>query len=122
MAYAATVFNVLIASPGDVQDERDIIREVVYEWNATHSRSRKIVLQPIGWETHSHPEMGDRAQGVLNRQVLEDADLLVAVFWTRIGTATGEAPGGSVEELTRHMDAGKPAMVYFSDTPAPPER
>src|ERR1700716_3442973 len=114
MSYASTVFNVLIASPGDVNAERDLAREVVYEWNASHSRSRKIVLQPIGWETHSHPTMGDRAQSILNEQILKDADLVVAIFWTRIGTPTGEAPGGSVEELQRHMTENKPAMVYFS--------
>ncbi len=114
MSYKATVFNVLIASPGDVGTERNIARDVVYEWNASHSKARKIVLQPIGWETHSHPSMGGRAQGILNKQILEDADLLIAIFWTRIGTPTGEAPGGSVEELKLHMAAGKPAMVYFS--------
>jgi len=121
MPYEATVFNVVIASPSDVQTERDLAREVVYEWNASHSRSRKIVLQPIGWETHSHPTMGDRAQGILNKQILRDADLLVAMFWSRLGTPTGEAPGGSVEELQRHMNEQKPAMVYFSAVSAPLE-
>jgi len=115
--YQATVFNVLIVSPGDVEAERRVARDVVNEWNATHSRSRKIVLQPVGWETHSHPEMGDRAQEVLNRQILDDADLLVGIFWSRIGTPTGDAPSGSVEELQRHMESGKPTMVYFSDAP-----
>lgn len=119
MSYAATVFNVLIASPGDVAIERDFAQEVVQDWNAANSRSRKIVLQPIRWETHSHPMMGDRAQGILNEQILKDADLVVAIFWTRLGTPTGVAPGGSVEELQRHMAEGKPTMVYFSDVHAP---
>jgi hypothetical protein len=122
MPYQATVFNVLIASPGDVQDERNIVREVIQEWNAVNSKSREIVLNAVGWETHSHPTMGDRAQGVLNKQLVDDADLVVAVFWTRIGSPTGEAPGGSVEELSRHMDAGKPAMVYFSSQPVEPDK
>ncbi len=72
---------------------------------------------PIGWETHSHPSMEDRAQGVLNGQILNDADLLVAIFWTRIGTPTGEAVSGSVEEIEKHVKAGKPAMIYFSSAP-----
>lgn len=117
MPFKATVFNVLIASPGDVDLERNIVREVVYEWNAIHSSATGIVFQPVGWETHSHPSMGDRAQGVLNEQILKDADLLVAIFWTRLGTPTGEAASGSVEEIERHVQAGKPAMVYFSSAP-----
>jgi hypothetical protein len=57
----------------------------------------------------------------LNNQILRDADLLVAVFWTRIGTPTGEAVSGSVEEIERHLGAGKPAMIYFSDAPVRPD-
>ncbi|TOH23138.1 DUF4062 domain-containing protein, partial [Vibrio parahaemolyticus] len=62
MSYNARVFNVMIASPGDVASERSIIRDVIYEWNAVHSSSRNIVLLPIGWESHSSPEMGHSAQ------------------------------------------------------------
>lgn len=117
MSYTATVFNVMIASPGDVEIERDLARDIIHEWNAIHSPSRGMALMPIGWETHSHPSMDDRAQGVLNKQILKDADLLVAIFWTRIGTPTGEAVSGSVEEVERHVTAGKPAMIYFSSAP-----
>lgn len=121
MPHRSTVFNVLIASPMDVEPERKIARDIILEWNAINARSRRMLLQPIAWETHAAPEMGDRAQAILNRQIVDDADLLVAIFWTRIGTDTGEAPGGSVEELRRHMAAGKPAMVYFSDAVAKAE-
>lgn len=117
MSYAATIFNVMIASPGDVPLERQLAREVIHEWNAIHSPSRNMVLMPIGWESHSYPSMEDSPQGVLNKQILEEADLLVAIFWTRIGTPTNEAVSGSVEEIERHVKAGKPAMVYFSSAP-----
>ncbi|MER1941174.1 hypothetical protein ABS755_10760 [Castellaniella sp. FW104-16D08] len=117
MSYIAKTYNVMIASPGDVASERAIIRDVVYEWNVVHSSSRKIVLLPIGWETHSSPEMGASAQAIINNQVLEKCDLLVGVFWTRIGTATDGYPSGTVEEIERHIDTGKPTMLYFSSQP-----
>jgi len=117
MSYSATTFNVMIASPGDVASERAIVRDVVYEWNAVNSNSRKVVLLPVGWETHSSPEMGARAQTVINRQVLSKCDLLVGVFWTRIGTATERHLSGTVEEIEEHIAAGKPAMLYFSSQP-----
>jgi len=117
MSYSAKVFNVMIASPGDVASERAIIRDVIYEWNAVHSFSRNIVLLPIGWESHSSPEMGASAQEIINNQVLEKCDLLVGVFWTRIGSATTEYASGTVEEIERHIDSGKPAMLYFSSQP-----
>lgn len=107
----------MIASPGDVASERAIVRDVVYEWNAVHSNSRKIVLLPVGWETHSSPEMGAPAQQIINRQILEKCDLLVGVFWTRIGTPTEKHLSGTVEEIEEHISAGKPAMLYFSSQP-----
>jgi hypothetical protein len=84
MPYAAEVYRVMIASPRDVPLERGLIREVIHEWNSIHAEDKELVLMPIGWETDSSPAMGDRAQAILNKQVLKDCDLLVAVFWTRL--------------------------------------
>ncbi|MGV7235166.1 MAG: hypothetical protein ACQ9ET_02810 [Nitrosomonadaceae bacterium] len=117
MSYAAKVFNVMIASPGDVASERAIIRDVIYEWNAVHSVSRAIVLLPIGWESHASPEMGGSPQEIINDQVLDKCDFLVGVFWTRIGTPTTEYASGTVEEIEKHIESGKPAMLYFSSQP-----
>lgn len=117
MSYDAKVYNVMIASPGDVASERAIIRDVIYEWNAVHSQSRNVVLLPIGWETHSSPEMGASAQAIINKQVLDKCDLLVGVFWTRVGTATDDYASGTVEEIELHIDTGKPTMLYFSSQP-----
>lgn len=117
MSFEASVYKVMIASPSDVDSERGIIRQVIHEWNSIYSEDMRIVLMPVGWETHSAPSMRGRPQAVINRQILKDCDLLVAVFWTRLGTPTGESPSGTVEEIEEHLEAGKPAMIYFSSTP-----
>jgi len=65
--------------------------------------------------------MGNRAQAIINEQVLEQCDLLVAVFWTRLGSPTGKSPSGTVEEIRKHIEAGKPAMLYFSNAPVRPD-
>lgn len=120
MGYTARILEVMIASPSDVVKERNLIRDIVHTWNAIHAKRMHIVLMPVGWETHSAPAMGDRPQGILNKQLLDDADILVAAFWTRIGSHTGTAISGTVEEICRHVEAGKPAMLYFSSTPVQP--
>lgn len=121
MPYRAKVYKVMIASPGDVPREREVIRDLIHEWNAVHSEKEDIVLMPVGWESHSSPSMGERAQAVINKQVLADCDLLIAVFWTRLGSPTGKARSGTVEEIEKHLSAGKPAMIYFSSVPVVPE-
>jgi hypothetical protein len=55
MSYKANVYQVIIASPGDVARERQIAREIVFEWNAINSRDKKICLLPLSWEYNSTP-------------------------------------------------------------------
>ncbi|TCB12268.1 hypothetical protein [Acinetobacter sp. ANC 5045] len=117
MSYIATVIPVMIASPGDVLQEREEVRKAIYNWNDINSKNTSMILNPIGWETHGAPEMGDRAQALINKRLLNECDLLIAVFWTRIGTPTGGYESGTVEEIERHMAEGKPTMIYFSKTP-----
>lgn len=122
MAYQATVIPVMIASPSDVPNERRIVREVVNEWNYVNSQSRRIVLMPTEWETHTAPELGSStAQELINTRVLKHCDLLIGVFWTRMGTPTNGAASGTADEIERHVEAGKPALVYFSSAPVVPD-
>lgn len=120
MSYDARVFTVLVASPGDVQEERKAIAEIIHEWNYLNSRERSVVLLPLRWETHAHPELGAGPQAIINRQIVDDCDMAVGVFWTRLGTPTPEAESGSAEEIARVGESGKPVMMYFSNAPIPP--
>lgn len=117
MAFQATVVQVMIASPSDVPSERSTIRSVLGEWNDLNAERERIVLLPVAWESHAVPQMGARAQDIINRDVLARCDLLVAAFWTRLGSPTGESPSGTVEEIRKHIADGKLAMVYFSEAP-----
>lgn len=121
MSYEATIYQIMIASPSDVIKERQIIRDRILEWNSINSFDKKIVLMSIGWETHTAPVMGDRPQEIINKQILNNSDLLIGIFWTRIGTPTGEAISGTVEEIEKHVKLGKPAMIYFSKVPVLPD-
>jgi len=116
MSYTPTAYKVMIASPGDIIKERDIIRDVIADWNSAHSEARNIVLMPIGWETHSVPDTGRRPQAIINDQ-LKGCDILIGVFWTRIGTQTADYNSGTIEEIEKHIKTGKPAMLYFSNSP-----
>ena len=120
MTFQANVLRVMIASPGDVAEERKAITEEILRWNDANTFARKLVLLPVKWETHSTPQHGDHPQAIINRQLLDDADIIVAVFGTRIGTPTQGYISGTVEEIKRHVAAGKTAKVYFSDVPVPP--
>jgi len=114
MPYFANVYRVLIASPGDVLEERNVIKEVIHEWNVINSETRGIVLLPVMWETHAAPESGTKAQAVINRDMVDGCDLAVGAFWTRLGTPTDEHESGTAEEIQKMCSSGKFVMIYFS--------
>lgn len=114
MPFDAKVFKILIASPGDVDEERQAIPEVISRWNNTNAEANGVVLLPVKWETHSAPLMGDRAQGVINNQIVTSCDMAIGVFWTRLGSPTGASESGTAEEIEWFIENDRPVMVYFS--------
>ena len=121
MPYSATVFSVFIASPSDVIKERELVRQIINDWNVINARHHGVILQPIGWESDTYPALGLGPQEQINKQLLTAADLLIGIFWTRIGTPTKDYESGSVEEIKRHFEAHKPVMLYFSNRPVTPD-
>jgi nucleoside 2-deoxyribosyltransferase len=66
------------------------------------------------WESHGRPLQGERAQAILNRQIIAEADLVIALFSARLGTPTVATESGSAEEIQFCLERGKPVAVYFS--------
>ena len=104
-----------LCGPGDVAKEMTIAQEVITEWNLQHGESSGFWIKHGHWSTDSHPDLSDRPQGVINRQVIDDSDLIVAIFWSRFGTPTGVADSGTEEEIRRGVKLRRKVMVYFSD-------
>lgn len=122
MSFRSDVYRVLIASPSDLEEERRTATDVINEWNALHAVAEGIVLLPVKWETHATPKAGVRPQGAINRQLVTTSDLLVGMFWTKLGTNTGVAESGTAEEIDQFVASGKPAMLYFSSRPIDPNK
>jgi hypothetical protein len=110
--------NVGIASPRDVAAERDAVVRVLNYWNVRH---RELMLNAVGWEAASTPTLGDHPQNILNREVIEHCQLLVAVFWSRLGMPTPNAASGTVAEIEHFIRVKGPGrvMLYFCTRPLP---
>jgi len=119
--YKATVIEVFIASPSDIIQEKNCFREIVDEWNVINSKKRMAILKPVEWEQNVYSSLeGQEPQAIINKQILEKADLLVGIFWTRIGTPTKDYESGTIEEIKKHMQRNKPIMLFFSNVPVVP--
>lgn len=120
MSFVAQTYQVLIASPSDLAEERQVVTEAINGWNALHANAELVVLLPIKWETHAIPESDVRPQEAINQQLVHKSDILIGMFWTKFGSTTGVAESGTVEEIDQFVAAGKPALLYFSTRPINP--
>jgi len=69
MAFSATVYRVLITSPGDVAAERDIVERAIIEWDDEHAQDRGVVFLPVRWE-RTPPRGGVTGQEAINEALL----------------------------------------------------
>ena len=117
MSYQATIYKILLSAPNDIIQEIPIIRETIASWNTINAFTSKKYLDLIHWKTHTYPQAGESPQKIINRQIVDDADILIAIFWTRFGTKTEDYESGTIEEIERTIESGKPTLVYFSKQP-----
>jgi hypothetical protein len=119
MSYEALVYNVMIASPSNVNEERQAIREAIFEWNYKHSITNWMILIPLGWEKHSAPLLGEgqeeRPQAIINDMVLKHVDVLICIFKDWLGSPTGKAASGTIKKINQHHSLGKPVLLYFGE-------
>lgn len=121
MTFQATVVQVLIASPSDTSEHRDAIEGCLNRWNISRAVGSSVMLLPRRYETSAVPQMGTDGQSVINNQLVKDADVVIAVFANKLGSATPRALSGTVEEIKEAHEAGKHVHVYFSSAPVPRE-
>jgi len=119
MAKNSITLYVLIASPSDTALERQVISEVIRDWSSANADTGQFTLQDYRWELDSVPEIGAPPQEILNRQLVDRADIMIAVFSSRLGSPTNVALSGTVEEIERAASAQKPVLIYFSNAPLP---
>lgn len=119
MPIPVTAYKVLIGSPSDVSPERKIVESAIHTWNSMNGLDKEKILIPVMWESDSVPLQGDRPQGILNNLMVKKCDIIIAVFWSRLGSDTGAEKSGTVEEIKYFIKERRPALVYFSTQPLP---
>lgn len=116
--FTANVLKVLIATPGDTADEVEAINKSIHSWNGRRAEGESVMLLPRHWKSDTVPLVNPGgAQSVIDSQIVDDSDIVIAVFDSRLGKATQDAVSGTAHEIERTAEAGKPVHVYFSNEP-----
>jgi hypothetical protein len=98
--YSTTTYRLLISAPRDVpESDISVVEKATNRWSIVYGPQFGAAVVPMHWRQHSAAEHGSRPQASLNKQLVEQADILLALFWHRLGSPTGEAESGTVEEI-----------------------
>jgi hypothetical protein len=116
------VVRVVVVSPGDVQRERNLLQRVVNDLNDGVAQLLGCRLSLWRWETDAHSGLHlEGPQGQIDEAMrIEQADVVIGIFWNRFGTPTHDAQSGTEYELRRAWSAWKKqqrpqVMLYFCE-------
>ena len=125
----ALPLRIFLVSPGDVGDEREVVRVCVEEHNARRRGETNVTYEVVGWERVRGTAR--RPQEAIN-ELIAESHFLIALFKGSWGSEPGSPWGytsGTEEELfTGLLELGRAerpmrdVWVAFLDHPAPAEQ
>ncbi len=120
--------RVVLASPSDVQPERDILPSVIEELNRDMGTLLDIDLKLYRWETDAYPGFHPEGpQGLIDGILqIDDCDVLIGIFWKHFGKPTKSADSGTEHEFLTAYKTWKKTqrpqiMMYFKEAPYSPK-
>ena len=116
------IVRAFLASPGDLEEERKAIRDVVDEFNESWANELGYQIELVGWE-ETVAGFG-RPQHLINKD-LDRCDLFLGMIWKRWGTPpdlNGDYSSGFEEEFERSIvrceQTGSPEIsLFFKQVP-----
>jgi hypothetical protein len=116
-----TEYRLIIASPSDVYEERKAVFDAIAELNMQLEASN-VSVRALGWEGSASPGIGADPQAVINKQLFQSYDMLIAIFGTKLGAPTTSARSGSIEEIDKAISnrasvfEDQRIQIYFKDS------
>ena len=113
-------YHVFLASPGDMDPERQEVRRFFDQYNRTTARQWGVRFVVVDWEGYATAGVG-RGQAVITEQTLEQfrdsLALVIGLMGQRFGSSTGTHKSGTQEEFEwayeSHEKTGFPEIKLF---------
>jgi hypothetical protein len=113
-------YHGFLASPGDVNDERQMVRQFFEHYNHHTAQLWGVRFEVVDWENYATIGVG-RPQELITAQTLmrfrDSLALVIGIMGQRFGSPTGKAESGTEEEfnwaLQSHQPSGFPEIKWF---------
>lgn len=122
MPKKATIYDVLVSCPSDVKQFVRVLEKTINKFNYLYGKEKDIILRVVYWSKNVYSQYGGSPQEIINQQIVDSADMCVAVFCTKFGTSTDDFDSGTEEEITRIINMKKQIFLYFLDKPVSPSQ
>src|SRR6185369_14882398 len=113
-------YHVFIASPGDVNEERQMVRQFFDRYNRHIAQLWGVRFEVVDWENYATIGIG-RPQELITKQTLQrfkdSLALVIGIMAQRFGSPTGNTESGTQEEflwaLNCNQRVGFPEIKWF---------
>lgn len=110
--------RVFLASPGDVCPERNSVKAILQDINETFLLDKGLALELVTYEEDTFPDYGDHAQYLIDKQISEDNEIIIVIFWSTLGYKIPNNLTGTLHEFNEAIKSynkrGYPRiMLYF---------
>jgi hypothetical protein len=113
-------YHVFLASPADVNEERQVVRQFFDRYNQSIARLWGVRFEVVDWENYASIGVG-RPQELITQQTLDrfkdSLALVIGLMGQRFGSPTGKVGSGTEEEfrwsLAHHQQNGSPEIKWF---------
>lgn len=110
----------MLSCPSDIPTQMiSAVRDAINDFNDLYGDSLSVFLSFKNWSLDAYPQSGGTPQDLINSQLLEPSNLLLAIFWTRLGTETRDYDSGTVEEIERSLDNNRQVFLYICKADVP---
>ena len=90
----ASTIRIFVASPGDVQEEREAAFAVIDQLGKDHRKPEGLRVEGCGWNNTHYPRLVNKPPQVNIGEglpVMADYDICIFILWSRLGTPMDEA-------------------------------
>ena len=117
MARDLTRCTLLLSSPGDAVPFCEVADRAMQAVNRSLSDATGVELYSTDWRRDSRADSGAEPQALLNRQIVDDADIVLAIFYKRFGSPTRQYGSGTEEEIRLGLQQKKTVLLYIWEPP-----
>lgn len=100
-------YDILISAPADVFDYVETVKKAINDYNNGQGLIDNIRFTQKNWKEHALPSYGKSAQTIINEQITNQAEIVIALFGAKFGEPTEKYSSGTLEEIeTVHKNGG----------------